>query len=181
MNELRREQIATTVAEFKGKAVTNEQLEAFCEHYKIVPMITAGELSDYTAQVEHDEMIGRLLPKLLSALQKFKYEPEYASESERKAVREGNEELRIELAKIIEDEAIPYRFVSLVGDQLGSEIGQLIKSAGTTIFNKALEVMLHLSAKHFGTEFNTMHVRDYAQKVYDDAEKKDETPVDNKE
>lgn len=182
MDELRRSQVAIVAKQFKGQAVSNELLEKFCQSNKIEPMILKGELSDYTAQMEHDEMIQRLLPKLLATLQKYQYVPEYAPEAERKALNKANNDLRIELAELIEEQAIPYRFVSIIGDELGNDIGQMIKSAGTTIFNKTLEVMIHIAREKFGEEFNTKHSRDYAQKIYDDADnkaKEEEKPVDN--
>lgn len=178
MDELRRSQVALVAKNFKGQAVSNEVLEEYCKRNKIDPMVTKGQLSDYVAQMEHDEMIIRLLPRLLEALQEYKYVPEYASEAERKALNKANDDLRVKMAELIEEEAIPYRFVSLVGDELGNDIGQLIKSAGTTIFNKTLDVMIHLAREHFGEEFNSKHARDYAQKIYDDAQKK---KTENKE
>lgn len=170
MDEKRRAEVRKIVDHFKGKALTQNTIVEFCNRNKIEP-ITVGELSDYTYQVEHDEKVGVMFPLILKELCNLQYQPEFADQKVRKDIKEKNDEVRVNITKLMEQHAIPYRLVNSLGEELGNFVGGKIATAGQTAFNKALEVMLLLAKDKFGEEFNMKHVADYAQKIYDDAEK----------
>ncbi len=172
MDEKRREQIRRIVDNFNGKQVTPELLTAYCERMKVDP-ITVGQLEDYTYQVNHDNKVQVLLPLILEKVSGLRYKAEFASEKERTAVHEGNDEIRIEITKLLEQHEVPYHLVDTLTKDLAQLIGLTVEQAGTTATNKASGILLHLAKEHFGTkELNMKHVADYAQKIYDEADKK---------
>lgn len=175
MDEKRREEIGLIVKNFIGKAITNEAIAEYCKKIKIDP-VTTGDLKDYIAQVEHDNAVSKLYPDILAELQKLKYKPEFSSEKERKEIGEHNDEIRVNITKIFEKTGIRYTFVEPMGQELGQLVGGTIASAGTTAFNKATEVLLHIASKQFkDNKFTMAHVEKYAKEVF---EKKEEV-VDN--
>lgn len=180
MDEKRREEVRRIVDRFKGKAISQNVIEEFCNLHKIEP-VTVGELSDYIYQVEHDEKVGTLFPLILKELCNLRYQPEFADQKVRKEINERNDEVRVNITKLLEEHAIPYRLVNSLGEELGNFVGGKIASAGQTAFNKALEVMLLLAKDKFGEEFNMKHVADYAQKIYDEAGKGKKKALDTKD
>lgn len=164
MNGPRRAEVRVIVDQFRGRKPEYEEIEQFCKRLKMEP-VTPGELDDYTAQLEHDEVVSSLFPKILSELQKLRYEPEFAPEAERKAAREANDEVRVSITKLFEQHALSYRLVDGVANELGQMVGQTIAMAGTTAFNKALDVLLHLARERFGADFNMKHAADYVVEV----------------
>lgn len=153
------------VDEFRGKAVNDNLLTSYCQRKGIQP-ITAGEFSDYVVQVEHDEVVGKLFPLILAEVQKLHYIPEFASQAERKKKREENDAVRVEIAKLMENDGIKYMLVDTLGQELGRMVGQTIEQGGRTIFNKATEVLLNVARERFGGEFTTKHAAEYAENLY---------------
>ncbi len=175
MDEARRAEIRRIVDHFRGKPVTQNVIDEFCKRSKITP-ITVGELKDYIYQVEHDEKVSTMFPLIVAELQKLKYKPEFASEAERKKIDEENDEVRVNITKLYETNAIEYRLVNTLGEELGNFVGGKIALAGQTAFNKALDVMLHITKEKFGGEYNMKHAADYAEEVYKKAEKDGKKP-----
>lgn len=165
MEETRRGEIAQIVAHFRNKPVNQNAINEYCNLNKLTP-IMLGEYKDYVYQIEHDEKVSVLYPLILKELQNLRYVPEFAPEKERKESLEGNNTVRINITKLFEEHAISYRTVDTLGQELGRMTGGTIESAGSTAFNKALEVLLHLANKEFGGEFNMKHVADYALEVF---------------
>lgn len=170
MTEPQRAEIRNIVDHFRGQKVAQEVLSQYCERMHFEPIVV-GDLADYTYQVEHDERVNELFPKILAELQRIKYVPEFADEKVRKAIREENDLVRVSVTQLMEEHAIPYRIVNTLGSELGNIVGQTIEMAGTTAFNKALDVMLHIAREKFGGEFNMKHAADYAKEIYDAAAK----------
>jgi len=166
MDEKRRAELGNIVRHFRGKPVNNNVLAEYCKRNKFQPLL-AGEYSDYLYQVEHDDKVSALFPLILAEIQKIAYIPEFASESARKKLREQNDEVRVNITKLFEEYGIEYRLVDTLSQELGAMVGQTIVSAGTTAFNKALEVLLHVAKTKFGAPFNMRHAADYAKEVFD--------------
>lgn len=171
MTEQRRAEVRMIVDNFRGQKVAQEVIDAYCQRLGFEALMVS-DLKDYTYQVESDEMVAVLFPKILVEVQKIAYIPEFADEKVRKQIRETNDEVRVNITKLMESHAIPYRIVSTLGAELGNIVGQSIEMAGTTAFNKALDVMLHIAREKFGGEFNMKHAADYAQDVFDKAKGK---------
>ena len=165
MSEQRREEISKIVAHFRGKAINQNVLLEFCNLNKIEPIVL-GDYQDFLYQIEHDEKVMSLYPLILAELQKLRYAPEFSTEKERKEIHKGNDDVRISITKLFEQNAIAYRTVDTLGQELGREIGQTVASAGTTAFNKALEVLLLIAKDKFGGEFNMKHAADFAEEHY---------------
>ena len=165
MNEKRREEVYDIVMRFKGKPVTVNAMKEFCDRNKISEVVSLGELQDHIAQVEHDAKLALMVPEILAELQKFIITPEFALVSDREAIMKTNNEIRINIAKLFERYEIDYGQVDTLGQNVGSMIGSFVSEAGTTIFNKGLEVLMHLAKEKFGGNFNAKHASDYAEDV----------------
>lgn len=159
--------MAAIVARFRNSPLTQDVLNEYCNLHKIEPVMV-GDFSDYKYQVEHDERMSKMYPLVLAEISKIRWIPEFAPVSVRKAAKEGNDMVRINIVKLFEEHEIPYRLVDTLGQEMGREVGQTITMAGTTAFNKALEVMLLVAQKEFGGEFNMKHAADYAIKVVEE-------------
>ncbi|MBW8034709.1 MAG: hypothetical protein FVQ79_03400 [Planctomycetes bacterium] len=164
MSEGKRAQISKIVDHFRSNKPSGRDLEKYCKQMRF-EFVTPNELEDYTVQVEHDEKVFSLFPLLIKEAQKLSYVPEFADEDTRKKLLEQNEEVRIAMAKLFEFHKITYRLVTTLGVELASIVGGAIEAGGTTVFNKALDVLLHVARDKFGGEFNTGHAAKYAEEV----------------
>lgn len=175
MDEKRRQEIARLIERFYKNPISQDAINEFCQRNSIKEVVMVGELKDYIAQVEHDKRVIAILPKMLLEVQKLRYVPEFSMEKTRKEIIEQNDEVRINITKILEEHNVPYRFVQTMCSDLGSLVGGTISSAGKTAFNKALEVMMLVTARHFGEdEFHMGHAAKFAVDLFDKAEKEKE-------
>ena len=83
MDEQRRAEIKRIVEHFRGKAISQNVLTEYCNLTKVEPIVV-GDYKDYLYQVEHDDKILALVPRILKELQAIQYVPEFASANERK-------------------------------------------------------------------------------------------------
>lgn len=173
MDESRRAQIYELVKHFEGKPVTNNSLIEHCNLNKVTPALTTDDLADARAQVSHDEKMAVFLKDVTEELSKLHYIPEYAPAGERKKMLKDNEEVHYALAKKLEEKGFSYNMVSLIGEEVNKTLTQVVTGASNAIFNKSLQVLLNLARKEFGDEFNTLHVKEYAEKLFN-KDKKEE-------
>lgn len=173
-NEIPRAEMAQIVEHFKGKPRTDESIAEYCHLNKLSYIPTVGELEDLEYQVEHDTKMVVIFRGILAELQKLEYMPELSSKNERKRIAKNNDDVRIAITKLFEDGAISFRMVDKVANELGGIIGKIVETAGTTGFNKGMDVLMHLARKEFGDDFNLMHARDYAVKVFEENAKSKE-------
>jgi hypothetical protein len=169
MNEKRRAEIKIIVDRFRGTAITQNAIDEFC-NLNHVETVMAGELSDWIAQVEYDEKIAFLFPLILKELQGIQYQNEFDTEVKRNAVKKLNDEVRVNIVKLLEEHAVEYRYVTKMTEELGGILNHVVTSAGTTAFNKSLEVLMYLARKEFGGEMTLKHARDFAADVFKKAE-----------
>ena len=160
MDEIRREQVALFVEKFRDTAYTQEAID---EYAKLNGMdtIVASELSDFIYQVKHDEIMVKLYPVLLNALVNTQYMPEFAPKKYRDNVKSVNSAINKELCVLIEEHAVDYRMVDIVCRELGATLNGLITTAGSTLTNRAVNVLMNLAHKHFGGTFNMKNVKQY--------------------
>ena len=173
-NEIPRAEMAQIVDHFKGKPRTDESIAEYCHLNKLSYIPTVGELEDLEYQVEHDTKMVVIFKGILAELQKLEYMPELSSRNERKRIAKNNDDVRIAITKLFEDGAISFRMVDKVANELGGIIGKIVETAGTTGFNKGMDVLMHLARKEFGGDFNLMHARDYTVKVFEENAKSKE-------
>ena len=168
MNSIQREQVLRIVEHFSGKTVTQDTLDEFCNLHKF-EKYSVGQISDYEFQINHDKVIAVIFPLILAEVQKLRYVPEYDTVANIKAIEAQNEEVQIEIAKILEEHAIKYRFVVKMTEDLASLVGRTIEQSGTIIFNRASEVLRRIAHDKYGEEFNAKHARDYIIKVFEES------------
>lgn len=177
MDDKRRAEIAQIVAHFRGKAVTQNVINEYCNLNKIDPIV-ASEFEDYLVQVEHDEKVALIFKDILAELQNLRFVPEFASAKERLEAEKAGEEVSINIAKLFEREGIRYNFVSGTSEEIARALHGVVSSAGTRIFNKATSVLLAIAKERFGGEFNTKHSADFYEELYAKADKSEEKPAE---
>lgn len=170
MEEQRREQIQQIVEHFKRKAPNATVLAEYCKRMKFENLVPS-DFKDYVAQVEHDEKMAKIFPEIMAALQKLVYVPEFAGAEYRKKLNKENDDIRVEIVKILENHGLEYKYAEPTTQELAQLVGGTISSAGKTASNKAAQVMLHLAYKKFGGELTMKHVADYTVDVFEKAEK----------
>ncbi len=168
MEETRRAEIREIVEHFGDQKPAQEVLSAYCERMKFEPVMT-GDLEDYTVQVKYDELVTRLYPLILAEIQKISYIPEFAGANKRKEIGQANDQVRVNIVKMIEESGVTYLLVDGITKGIAKEVGQIIESAGTTAFNKAMQVLLHLAHTKFGGDFTMKHAADYTRDVFEKA------------
>jgi len=172
MDSERKGEIADIVNHFRGKPVTNEVLTEYCNRQKYEP-ITQGQYSDYLYQIENDEKMAKMLPIVLGYFVEYMtYVGEFGTEAEQKARLEGMNELRVKLVQLLEDNDIPYHWAQKLYEEFGSQMKQVMDSAGHVASVKATEVMLHIAREKFGEEIHMGHVAGYAKETFDKAKAK---------
>jgi len=165
MDTKKRNEVYDIITAWRGKPYNDGALKSYCER-KGYEFVDSGSLQDYIFQQEHDEKMSALYPKVLAELQNLSYIPEYINQDEQKRIREKNDEVRINIAKLFEEYAVDYRMVDASAKEVSRAIALSVEMAGTTIFNKASSVLMHIAKKKFGGNFNAGHAARYAEEVY---------------
>lgn len=171
MNDARRAQLRQIVDHFRGKAITQNVINEYCNLNKFEPIVES-EFQDYLVQVEHDEKVERIFKDILAELQKLQFVPEFATEAQRRKALEANEEVEISISKLFEREGIRYNFVSGTSEEIARKLHGVVAGAGTRIFNKATEALLDIAKEKFGGDFTTKDAADHWEKRYADADAK---------
>lgn len=164
------------VDHFRGKPYNDTVIVEFCNLNKLEYIPSADDLGDLIYQQEHDEKMVVLFKAILAELQNLAYIPELAGKKERKALVDANDEVRVRITKLFEDHGVAFKMVDKVANELGGMVGRIIESAGTTAFNKTMDVLMHIAREKFNAkELTLTHVRDYAVEVFEKhhAEKKE--------
>ena len=165
--------MAQLVEHFKGKPRTQDSIVEYCNLNKMSFIPTVGELEDLEYQVEHDTKMLSVFKSILAELQKLEYMPELGSNKERKRIADNNDAVRVAIVKLFEDASVSFHMVDKVAKELGGVIGRIVETAGTTGFNKGMEVLMHIAKERFGADFNLKHARDYAEQVINHAKSKE--------
>lgn len=178
-NEKQFAEMAQIVAHFKGKPRTQNAIIEFCNLNKLEYIPTMDDLQDLEFQVEHDEKMQSIFKQILAELQKMEYVPMLISKNEKKKLVEANDEVRVNITKLFENAGVSFKMIDKVANELGGMIARTVEQAGTTAFNKAMEVLMHIARKQFGGDYNMSHARDYALEVFEKhhAEKKEASPT----
>ena len=168
-DKLRMEQIGVVINHFQGKEVSQKLMDEFCATMKINPSIAISQYSDYVAQMNHDNEVQALFPLILKEIQGLRYTSMFMTEKEKAKIKDSNDDVRVEVAKLIEQTTITFLDLEHLGDELGNHVGGVIAAAGTTIHNKTRSALLHIAKEKVGGTFTAKHAAEYTEKVYDKA------------
>lgn len=160
-------EMAKIVEHFKGKPRTQNAIIEYCNLNKFEYIPTVEDLEDLEFQVEHDEKMVSMFKQILAELQKMEYVPMLLSKGEKKKLVDANDEVRVNITKIFENNGVSFKMIDKVANELGGMIAKTVESAGTTAFNKAMDVLMHIARAHFGGDFTMKHARDYAIEVFE--------------
>jgi hypothetical protein len=159
------------VKHFEDKETTQEELNEYCQSVGLEPLVMS-QLEEYTLQVELDEKASHLFDEIKVILQDLKFGMTFDTDAHAKEIEDGNEETAIKVSQAIEERAMQYRFVTTTLDEMGSLVGETVKSGGTRIFNKMSACLRHMAYMKYGEEFNSKNSKDYMIEVYGKAEEK---------
>lgn len=157
-----------------AKLVTANALTEYCDRngIPVEDRPDVEQLGDYIYQVDNDRRMVTLYKKVLNALQELEYIPEFEEDKKRRELAQKNDDVSIVILNLFEEAGLPFILIDKIANELGGMTGRTIESAGTRGFNKAMNVLTEIARKHFGGEVNMLHVRDYVQNLYDEAEAK---------
>ena len=129
--------------------VSNAVLKSYCDR-KGIDFLAEGEYQDHLFQYEHDQRAIELVPKILAKVAEYQYVPDYVSDKKKKEIKEANEKIQYDIAKICEDGGIFYREVDVLTKNLAGEVAQTIENAGTRINNMCSLVISVVAQEKFG-------------------------------
>lgn len=166
------ELIYNMVGRFKDKEITQEELTEYCNSVDELEPMLMSQLKEYSFQVELDQKSVHLFNEMKELIAKLQFGLTFDTDSHAEEVIENNEEVAINISKLVEKRAIQYRFVSTMLDEMGELIGSTVKSAGIRIFNKMSAVLRHMAYDSFGEEFDSKHSEVYMRQVMERAEER---------
>ena len=170
LDAIRTEEISRIIQHFsESKLPVNQNvLDEYCNLNKFQPLILE-QYTDYKFQMEHDKLVGEtILPEILNELAKLKYVGTFISKIDRKKLEENNEEVRVNIAKILENNSFLHRLIVPTMNSLASLVGKTVEAGGTTAWNKGREMLNHLARTHFGAELNMGHVKKYVIDLFEE-------------
>lgn len=132
-----------------AEGITNSVLLEYCnlEH---LPIMTEGEYADWLFAYKFDKRLSEFIPALFVILSKYQNVPELAGEDKRKAITKANEDLSVEVCKLMEDHGVLYQEIELVTKNIASNLSAIMLSAGVRANNMAAELFAFLASEKLG-------------------------------
>jgi hypothetical protein len=146
---------------FRGKPVTQDALNEFCNRRHIEPM-TLGTLDDHIYQVKHDDRMTTIYPLVLAEIAKIKYYPEYSSKADIDRKIKELDEIEDKIVEILIENELPYRLINTAIKEIDDITNKMLNNSKTRLSNLCVGVMLKVTEKHFGNrEFTVKNAQDY--------------------
>ena len=142
-------QVKQILEHFKGKPVTNNVLKEYC-NLKHFDIIVESQYDDAVFQQGHDERVAEVLPFIFAELAQYCDIPTYGSDSERKKIKEVNEDIEWKIAKVLEDHGVLKMEVKIMTGGLGDMFKNIMDNAGTRATNMADTVLNTIAKEKFG-------------------------------
>jgi hypothetical protein len=140
--------------------VSSAVLESYCNRKGYEP-ITSGDYEDHLYQYQHDERARVIIPVILGVLQKYQYAGDYISDAERKRIKDENDALEVEIAKLCSENGIQYREIDIITSNFGEELSSTIKNAGTRMSNMCAVVISTIASDTFGKELTVKDMEEW--------------------
>jgi hypothetical protein len=144
--------------------VSNSVLKSYCDRMGY-EFLSEGEYQDHMYQYYHDERAKVIIPLILQALQKYQYVPDYIGESKKRELREQNDAIEVEIAKICSDNGIQYREIDVMVKNFAGTIGHLIENAATRMNNMCGVVIATVAGEKFGESLVVKDLEKYHDEV----------------
>ena len=146
---MKAEQIKAILEHFKGKPVNNNVLKEYC-NLKHFDVIVGSQYDDAVFQQGHDERLAEVLPFIFAELSQYRDIPTYGSDSDRKNIKEANEDIEWKIAKVLEDHGVLKMEVKIITGGLGDIFKNIMDNAGTRATNMADTVLNTIAKEKFG-------------------------------
>ena len=144
-----RKQLLQIVEHFDGKPITNEVIREFCNLHKL-DYVSVGVIEDWRFQYGSDKRVATFMPAALAVLMKYKPVPELMGEQERMKIIAENEQLSVEMCKLLEENGILYQEIDLVCKNMGSIAQSIFVDAGSRANNMASTMLAFTAKKTYG-------------------------------
>lgn len=170
---------------FRGKKFNDKTVADFCTRNKIA-MTDAGSVEDFIYQVEYDERMLVVYPLVLTEIAKIQFNAEYISDQKLKEISDFNDEISVNIAKILEDNGILYREVGFL-ESLASDVAKIMATAQRRVNNMSALVMAEMAQEKLGDPLTVKALADERAQIADrkakkeEAEKPEEVPAGSTE
>ena len=158
---------------FEGKEFNDKLVAEFCINHKL-PLTDAGSVEDFIYQKQYDERMNTVVSLVLAEVAKYKYNSEYITDQERKEIMEFNEQITINIAKILEDNGIEYRECGFLNFVAG-EVNKLLASSLTRVSNMCATVLAEMAMEKLGDPLTIKHLAKERAQIADRKAKKEKT------
>lgn len=142
-------QMRAIVERFHNMPSTPDAIAEFCNLHKL-PVITPGELEDWTFAYEHEQRIITIIPLVCAELAKFRYNRGLYTDAQMREISKENEKLTTRICEILEDNGVIYQEIELMTKTLGSTFQSALDSVGTRLENTSLRVMVEDAKEKYG-------------------------------
>ena len=130
MDDKKRAEIMAIIEHFGEETPSSKLIEEFATKNGYEP-ITASQYEDWVFQIEYDKKVVAFLAEATKLITQVRYTPELASREEKDKIAEINEDLTIEIAKLIEKYEFSYHVINGLGSDIGRLVAGLFESAGS--------------------------------------------------
>lgn len=177
MDDKKRYEVRQILDHFGGvPKVENDIIQEYCLRMGFEP-ITATDYEDYLYQDSHDKRFAASLPKVMAILSRLQSLPEYTAPGEREKVIAANDQLEIDICKLLEDEGILYTEIDAFVGQLGGNLKQMMMDVGQRINNAAGQVFTHDARKAYGDPLTVKALGEAHRAIATGAVKEGDTPA----
>lgn len=137
------------VEHFLGKPSTGDSIKEYCNlnHF---PVITPGELEDWTFAYEHDKRIAIVIPLICAELAKYRYVSELHTKAEEKVINKSNEDIKTRICDIIADNGTIYQEIELMTKTLATAFHSVLTSVGDRLEATTMHLLVEEGREKYG-------------------------------
>lgn len=152
------------VEHFYGKPVTQDVIVEYCNlnHIEAVPLTT---YEDFKFQYEHDKRMENLVPAILNAILAYKPLPELIDEAARNTIIKNNEQISMEVCRLMEEYGVLYQEVDIVCEGLKGVVSSILTDASQRASNAGARVLMNLAIEKFGTPLTLKTLGEAERKI----------------
>ncbi len=137
------------VQHFYKKLVSANAIAEYCnlKHY---PVITPGELEDWTFAWEHEQRVVQVIPLICAELATWRYNRGLNTDEEMKAITKENDNVETRICEILEENGLIYQEIDLFSQMLGNSFAAILQRVGTRLNNLCLNIMVEDAKEKYG-------------------------------
>lgn len=163
---------------FRGKSFNDKLVADFCTRNKIA-IVDAGSVEDFIYQVEYDERMLVVYPLVLAEIAKIQFNADYISDAELKKISDFNDQISVNIAKILEDNGVLYREITFL-ESLAGDVAKIMATAQRRVSNMSATVLAEMAQEKLGDPLTIKALANERAQIADRKAKKEsaETPAE---